>query len=137
MDSERINEKILYLNELLFELKEISKMKKADFYKSKRDISAMENYLRKALQIVIDLAEDIVSKKRLGPCDSYYEVFQVLCDNGFLNEDNLSMYKKMVGMRNKIVHEYERISKEILYMVLENNLNDFNIFIEDIRKNFI
>lgn len=64
-NNEKITEKLIYLNEILFELKELSKMNKFDFYKSNRDISAMENYLRKAIQIIIDLADDMVSKNRL------------------------------------------------------------------------
>ncbi len=36
----------------------------------------MENYLRKAIQIIIDLADDMVAKNRLGPCSSYYEIFE-------------------------------------------------------------
>jgi len=55
--------------------------------------------------------------------------------NSKLSEENLLLYKKMIGMRNRIVHDYDRISNEILYMILQNNLNDFNIFIEDITKN--
>ena len=70
-----------------------------------------------------------------GPCISYYDVFQVLVDNKLLNKDNLPLYKKMIGMRNKIVHDYERISKEVLYMVISENLSDFDIAIEDLKRN--
>lgn len=52
-----------------------------------------------------------------------------------LLEENLPLYKKMVGMRNKIVQDYERISKEVLYMVLQENLGDFDIAIQDIKRN--
>lgn len=38
-------------------------------------------------------------------------------------------------MRNKIVHDYERISKEVLYMVINENLSDFDIAIDDIKRN--
>ncbi len=65
MDKYRLNEKLVYLNEILFELEELSKIDKKELLKSKIYCSAMENYLRKALQIIIDLAEDIVSKNRL------------------------------------------------------------------------
>jgi uncharacterized protein YutE (UPF0331/DUF86 family) len=41
----------------------------------------------------------------------------------------------MVGMRNRIVHDYDRIAKEVLYLVLQNNLTDFNVFINDINEN--
>lgn len=134
MDKDRINEKLIYLNEVLYELNKLSKIKKKEFLKSNIYVSATENYLRKALQIIIDLATDIVSKNRLGPCSSYYEAFEILVNNDILSEKNLDLYKKMVGMRNKIVHDYERISKEVLYMVLENNLSDFDIAIKDLKK---
>lgn len=52
-----------------------------------------------------------------------------------LLEENLLLYKKMIGMRNKIVHDYERISKEVLYMVINENLKDFDIAINDIKRN--
>lgn len=91
--------------------------------------------MRKAIQIILDLADDMVAKNRLGPCSSYYETFEVLVDNNMLSKENLPLYKKMIGMRNKIVHDYERISKEVLYMVLQENLGDFDIAIEDIKRN--
>lgn len=65
MDKERVNEKLVYLNEILFELEGLAQIDKKEFLMSKIYFSALENYLRKALQIIIDLAEDTVSKKRL------------------------------------------------------------------------
>lgn len=65
MDKDRINEKILYLNELVFELDQMSKIDKKEFLKNKLYVEATENYLRKALQVVIDLADDMVTKNRL------------------------------------------------------------------------
>lgn len=58
-----------------------------------------------------------------------------MVQNDMLLEENLPLYKKMIGMRNKIVHDYERISKEVLNMVLNDNLNDFEIAIKDIKRN--
>ena len=65
MDKDRINEKIIYLNELIYELKELSMISKKDFWMNRYYIGTAENELRKALQVVIDLADDLVSKNRL------------------------------------------------------------------------
>lgn len=65
MDKDVIIQRIVYLNELLFELKNISQIEKEEFFNSKIYVSATENYLRKALQVIINLGEDIVSKNRL------------------------------------------------------------------------
>lgn len=65
MDKDRINEKVIYLNELIYELKELSMISKKDFLMNRYYIGTAENDLRKALQVVIDLADDLVSKNRL------------------------------------------------------------------------
>ena len=130
-----LKEKIIYLNKMLVELSELSNIKEVDFYKSKRDISATENYLRKAIQIIIDLADDMVAKNRLGPCSSYYEIFEVLSNNDRLSGKNIPIYMNMVKLRNKIIYEYENVTKEELYKILQENLGDFDIAIEDIKRN--
>ena len=40
--------------------------------------------------------------------------------------DYLDTYKKMIGTRNRIVHDYDRISNEILYKIATERLSDSN-----------
>lgn len=56
-------------------------------------------------------------------------------ENGYLSEENLETYKKMIGTRNRIVHDYDRVSNEILYIIATEKLTDFNLFIKDITRN--
>ncbi len=58
-------------------------------------------------------------------------------ENGYLSNENLDTYKKMIGTRNRIVHDYDRVSNEILYIIATEKLDDFNLFINDILKNSI
>lgn len=41
----------------------------------------------------------------------------------------------MIGTRNRIVHDYDRVSNEILYKIATERLGDFDLFINDIVKN--
>ncbi len=41
----------------------------------------------------------------------------------------------MVKLRNKIIYEYENVTKEEVYKILQENLGDFDIAIEDIKRN--
>jgi uncharacterized protein YutE (UPF0331/DUF86 family) len=43
-------------------------------------------------------------------------------------------YKKMVGYRNLIVHEYERIDPEITYTLATQRLDDFRLFRDEIDR---
>ena len=68
-------------------------------------------------------------------CNTYYQTFEKLTDNGYLSNSNLDTYKKMIGTRNRIVHDYDRISNEILYIIATERLGDFELFINDILSN--
>lgn len=74
-------------------------------------------------------------KTSCGLCNTYYQTFERLVENGYLSEENLETYKKMIGTRNRIVHDYDRVSNEILYIIATEKLTDFNLFIKDITRN--
>ena len=40
----------------------------------------------------------------------------------------------MIGTRNRIVHDYDRVSNETLYIIATEKLGDFELFITDILK---
>lgn len=69
-------------------------------------------------------------------CKTYYQAFEILVENSYLSYENLETYKKMIGMRNRIVHDYDKVSKEMLYKIATEKLSDFYLFIEDISKNY-
>ena len=61
-------------------------------------------------------------------------MFEKLVENDLLQKENLETYKKMIGTRNRIVHDYDRVSNEILYKIATEKITDFEIFIKDILK---
>ncbi|MBO8179728.1 MAG: DUF86 domain-containing protein [Archaeoglobus sp.] len=66
----------------------------------------------------IDLAQYIVAKKKLGFPSTYRELFEVLESEGYISEDELKIFKRLIFLRNLIAHEYYRISEsELLEMV--------------------
>lgn len=42
--------------------------------------------------------------------------------------------KRMKGLRNILVHEYGRIDDELVYEVLKNKLDDFDVFKKEILQ---
>jgi len=47
---------------------------------------------------------------------------------------NCDAYIKMVRFRNLVVHQYASIDMGILYSLVQNNLDDFKKFIDEINK---
>jgi uncharacterized protein YutE (UPF0331/DUF86 family) len=86
---------------------------------------AMECF--QAANAIIDLAQYIVAKKKLGFPSTYRELFEILANEGYISEDELKTFKRLIFLRNLIAHEYYRISEsELLEIVnLLERCSDF------------
>ncbi len=86
---------------------------------------AMECF--QAVNTLIDIAQYIVMKKRLGFPSTYRELFEILEESGYISGEELKAFKRLVFLRNLIAHEYYRISEnELLEMVnLLEKCSDF------------
>lgn len=83
--------------------------------------------LFECIQIIIDISCHLVSRYNLGNPKSYAECIELLRKYGFISFDLEDKLIKMVGLRNKLIHEYLRIEPLKLYDFL-NFLDDFREF---------
>lgn len=106
---------------------------------SKKDLSdyfvyntlAMECF--QAVNSLIEIAEYIVSKNKLGFPSTYKELFEILHKNKFLDKKSWNDIKKLIFYRNLIAHEYYKISeKELKEMV--KLLKSANKFVQNVKK---
>lgn len=65
MEQNRVEEKIVNLKEILEYIKRLTEGNKKEILMNKLIIDSLENNIRKAIQIMIDLASDLVSKNKL------------------------------------------------------------------------
>lgn len=92
---------------------------------------AMECF--QATNTLIDLAQFLVSRKKLGFPTTYKEIFEIIEREGFIDREELKNFKRLIFLRNLITHEYYRISeKELLEMV--NLLEKCSALVERIKK---
>lgn len=90
--------------------------------------------LQRAVQLVIDLAAQIVRSRSLGMPQSLKANFQLLYQNHFIDKTLMEKMERMVGFRNIAVHDYESINTEILKSIVKNHLKDFEEFYTAILK---
>lgn len=88
--------------------------------------------LQRACQQAIDLAMYLVAKLGLGNPKESREAFELLEEKGIISEAVAVRLKKMVGFRNLAVHEYQELDLNILESIIENNLEDFLEYNEEI-----
>ena len=65
MEQNRIEEKIVNLREILCYIQKITEGDKKQILTNRLVMDSLENNLRKAIQIMIDLASDLASKNKL------------------------------------------------------------------------
>lgn len=96
---------------------------------------ALERYLYLAVQASIDLSEAVVSLKNLRKPTTLKESFQILSEENIIPLELTENLVKMVGFRNIIVHDYEKIDYEVICDILQNKLKDIKEFVEIIKEN--
>jgi uncharacterized protein YutE (UPF0331/DUF86 family) len=94
------------------------------------DVRGMvERYLYLAVQSAIDLAETMVSFKKLRKPSTMSEAFYILEENGDIDIEMAKKMVAMVGFRNVMAHDYEKVNYDIVYDVLHNRLTDVAEFV--------
>jgi len=110
-------------------LKKLSEIKRdnptLDQYRTSwKDKDSAERNIQKIVEAIIDLGKILIAEKKLKEPSSNREVFQILEEKGFFPSEYIPLVDKMIGMRNIIVHSYNRIDDSIVYGVLKKNLSD-------------
>lgn len=84
--------------------------------------------LQRACESSIDLAMHVVRVRHLGLPQESREAFTLLNQAGLLNATLTKRLQAMVGFRNVAVHNYQKLSLEIVNAILANHVNDFRVF---------
>jgi len=90
--------------------------------------------LERISQATIDIATHIIRVKKLGIPKSSKELFSILEHYQYISENISSNMQKMVGFRNIAVHDYQNLSIDIVISIVQNNLDDFIDFSNEILK---
>jgi uncharacterized protein YutE (UPF0331/DUF86 family) len=95
---------------------------------------AVERYLYLAIQSTINLAEAIISYKDFRKPTTMTESFYILNEEKLISDNLAKELAKMVGFRNIVAHDYEKIDYDIVFDVLQNKIKDIEKFLQEISN---
>lgn len=81
--------------------------------------------LSRAVQISVDIGAHLIAGMEVPPPDTMGQTFDLLAQEGLLNNELASSLKKAVGFRNIAVHNYESINWVIVYSIVKYHLQTF------------
>jgi uncharacterized protein YutE (UPF0331/DUF86 family) len=93
--------------------------------------------LQRACEQCIDLANYAIKVRKLGLPKDSRETFRLLASNRVITSDLAKKLEGMVGFRNVLVHEYQRIDIQLMIEVIENRLDDLLLFTDSIMQEFL
>ncbi|SHF62716.1 Uncharacterized conserved protein YutE, UPF0331/DUF86 family [Desulfacinum infernum DSM 9756] len=134
-----LERKIKEVQERLERLRDVAgKVRSLEDFRASRDYrDIVERNLQVAIEGCLDIGKIIISRKKLRAPEDNKGVFIVLAEAGILSKGELKTWTAMAGMRNILVHGYDKIDDEQLYGVLRRRLDDFESFLKEIRVRYL
>ena len=86
---------------------------------------------------LIDIVQHIAVDEDYGYPQTAYEAGHLLLEKGVLSENDLEIFRKMVGFRNVVGHDYININKEMVYSILTEGTQEIKGLISKIAKKFL
>lgn len=134
IDKELIVSKFQIVDENIQILKKISSTSAKEAVSDPIKRPAAERLLQVAIEAVIDIGCHIISALKLKAPNTYAEIAEILGSKQIISTETQEKISKMIRFRNLLVHGYTKLDPERLAEMLENRLDDFNMFKEEITE---
>jgi len=133
-DRPEIERKLKLLAEYLNELDQISQAS----YKQYQTDFQVKRTAERLIQLVVEVATDVNGLLIVGlgvaPPQDYFTSFTNLSQLGILPEDFAQTLAPTTAIRNRLVHEYDRVDDRLVYISIKPILEEFTQYLDTIRK---
>lgn len=109
-----LNEVKIHVNEYKQELDELA----ANSLTNSRDYRAAERLLQLLTEVSIGLAKHWLKSLAIESGSSAYQTFVGLNKLNLLSDQELQEWRKIIGLRNSLVHDYLTVDREIVLNIL-------------------
>lgn len=131
MSPEVIGRKLDSLFEILKDLKPHAV---ADRHSQRQKHYEIERLLQLAVDLSIAIGRRVLLLKKIDSPDSARDVFITMGANRIISKKLAAGLADAVGLRNILVHEYQKIDEDILFGGLKNGFQNFRMFAKKMEK---
>lgn len=86
----------------------------------RQDAIAMN--LQRICELAIDIANHLIKTRKLGLPQDSRDSFELLHKAGIIDSERTKLLQAMVGFRNVLVHEYQKLDLNIMVDVIESRM---------------
>ncbi len=90
--------------------------------------------LERCIQACVDIASHLIAHTDLPAARTMSDSFAALQAQTIVSKNTSERMQRAVGLRNILVHEYKKIDWDIVWSVLQDHLDDFSNFIQEVDE---
>lgn len=135
-DRGKLRDKLQFIRSHVSFLRSIRDEGRERFLERQTLLYASIRSIQIAVEAMLDAANHIVAREGLGTPKTYREAMDLLVEAGTLPRDKSDSFRKMVGFRNRAVHLYDEIATEEVWKIVDEELGDFEAFVQAITKRY-
>ena len=94
-----------------------------------------KHLLQVSIEAMLDIANHIIARNRWGIPAKSADSLRILQEKGYFSKEEQELFGTMIKFRNRVVHLYHSVSEKEVYRILQDNLQDFSLFLKAIAKN--
>lgn len=133
-DREKITKLSSEIFNALTRLKELADLPGDDFLTDFHFIASAKYFLIVSIEACLDMCYHLISKNRLRVPEDYADTFRVMGEVGIFDEEFVKRLVEMAKFRNRLVHIYWDVDDEMVYEILQKDIQDMEEFIEKFAK---
>ncbi|MBI2623500.1 MAG: DUF86 domain-containing protein [Candidatus Liptonbacteria bacterium] len=104
-----------------------------DILKDSVKYHALERVFQLAVDAMIDINRHIIKEKHLGAPDDLEGTFRLLGEMNVIEKNFAFTIAPIVGVRNMIVHQYEKLDRALFVRNTKKNYGDFGEYTRQVR----
>jgi uncharacterized protein YutE (UPF0331/DUF86 family) len=132
-----ITKRVEQIEKPLERIRSFASLSREAFLKDNVAQDVVEYNLFQIVNRLIDIFQHTVVDEEYGFPETAYEAAYILFKKGILSEEDVEIFKQMVGFRNVVGHDYINVDKEIVYNILTQGDKDVRTLITRIVSKFL
>ena len=134
VETEVVRRKLSVIVDNLQALKPVAKMDLATYVSDLFRRKGTERLLQELIEAAIDINMHIITGLGGGVPDDYFDSFLKLGETGVLTPDLARDLAPSAGLRNRLVHEYDRLDDAIILESVSTCQKHYTAFVGAINK---
>lgn len=125
----KLKEKQDNLLEIYEGLKNLQKLTKEKLDENIEHLWAVSFGLIAGIEASMDIAQFILASKG-KKVESYGSLPDKMLEIGIIDENFAGKFRKMIGFRNRVIHNYPSLDSSEVYNILQSGIEDFKFFLK-------